>query len=388
MNDLAEATTANPFGSSAPRQAGALVSVEQQKAIAEVQAALLIARAQPRDPIAAMDRILQDCTRPKLAEKATYQYSRGGNDITGPSIRLAETIAKHWGNMEVGVKEISRRDGVSECLAYAWDLESNYREVKSFSVRHWRDTKKGGYVLTDERDIYEMIANYGARRKRACILAVIDGDVIEAAVDQCDATLKTKIEITPEFIAQMVERFAELGVNRDMIEKRIQRRLDSLTPALAVQLRKIYNSLKDGMSVAADWFELPTLATDEALATNVAASRSDAVKSRMRGKTQQSTQAEQHTGQTVQAAEPATEQQAGNQREQASERGEEGHAPFSYAEIAAMLVESENNDQLDQAADLIASITDPKQRQELVDVFNEKREQLSGTPARRTTRKR
>ncbi|MHB9836816.1 hypothetical protein Q8F57_018445 [Paraburkholderia terrae] len=365
MNDIA-----NPFGSSAPRHEGAVVSVEQQKAIAEVQAALLIARAQPRDPRYAMDRILQDCTRPKLAEKAAYQYSRGGNDIEGPSIRLAETIAKHWGNMEVGVKEISRRDGVSECLAYAWDLESNYREVKSFTVRHWRDTKKGGYALTDERDIYEMIANYGARRKRACILAVIDGDVIEAAVRQCDATLKTAVEITPEFIAQMVERFAELGINKEMIEKRIQRRLDSMTPALAVQLRKIYNSLKDGMSVAADWFDLPTVEPDTA---TDAASRTEAVKSRMRGKTQQTQPAEQ----------PATEQQ-GNQGVQASERGEEGHAPFSYAEIAAMLVESENLDQLDQAADLIASITDPKQRQELVDVFNEKREQLNNKPARRT----
>jgi hypothetical protein len=368
MNDIA-----NPFGPSAPRHEGAVVSVEQQKAIAEVQAALLIARAQPRDPRYAMDRILQDCTRPKLAEKAAYQYSRGGNDIEGPSIRLAETIAKHWGNMEVGVKEISRRDGVSECLAYAWDLESNYREVKSFTVRHWRDTKKGGYALTDERDIYEMIANYGARRKRACILAVIDGDVIEAAVKQCDATLKTTIEITPEFVAGMVERFAELGVNRDMIEKRIQRRLDSLTPALAVQLRKIYNSLKDGMSVAADWFDLPTVEADT---THAAANRTESVKSRMRGTTQQAERTER-------AAEPATGQQ-GNQGEQAGERGEESHAPFSYAEIAAMLVESENLEQLDQAADLISSITDPKQRQELVDVFNEKREQLTGKPARRT----
>jgi hypothetical protein len=147
-------------------------------------------------------------------------------------------------------------------------------------------------------------------------------------------------------------------------------------------LRKIYNSLKDGMSVAADWFELPTLATDEAAATNAAAaSRTESVKSRMRGKTQETAQ------QTAQPAEQPTEQpatgQQGNQEEQAGELGEESHAPFSYAEIAAMLIESENAQELDEAADLIGSITDPQQRQELVDVFNEKREQLS-KPARRT----
>lgn len=191
MNDV---LASNPFGNDGPSSGGgALIAAEQSKAIAEVQAALLIARGNPRDPRRAMDRILQDCMRPTLAEEATYQYARGGTDISGPSIRLAETLAKRWGNMEAGVKELSRRDGVSECLAYAWDYETNYRDVRTFTVRHWRDRKNGGgYVLTDERDIYELIANYGQRRKRACILALIDGDVVEAAVRQCEITLAAK----------------------------------------------------------------------------------------------------------------------------------------------------------------------------------------------------
>ena len=41
----------------------------------------------------AMDKILQACTRPSLAEGALYSYSRGGSEITGPSIRLAEVAA-------------------------------------------------------------------------------------------------------------------------------------------------------------------------------------------------------------------------------------------------------------------------------------------------------
>ncbi|HWT38344.1 MAG TPA: hypothetical protein VN289_18785, partial [Paraburkholderia sp.] len=245
MNDV---LAPNPFGNESaaavPVAAGALIAAEQSKAIAEVQAALYFARTQPRDPRRAMDRILQECMRPGLAEEATYQYSRGGNDISGPSIRLAEMLAKRWGNMEAGVKELSRRDGVSECLAYAWDYETNYRDVRTFTVRHWRDTKQGGYALKDERDIYEMIANYGARRKRACILALIDGDVIEAAVRQCEATLATKVEVNDELITQMIERFETFGVTKEMIEKRIQRHMSALTPALAVSLKRIYNSLR------------------------------------------------------------------------------------------------------------------------------------------------
>lgn len=59
--------------------------------------------------------------------------------------------------MEAGVKELSRSNGVSECLAYAWDYETNYRDVRTFTVRHWRDTREGGYALKDERDIYERL---------------------------------------------------------------------------------------------------------------------------------------------------------------------------------------------------------------------------------------
>ena len=61
----------NPFGSTAvaERQSEALVAVEQSRAIAETQAAMTIAKKFPRDPIAAMDRILNACTRATLAER-------------------------------------------------------------------------------------------------------------------------------------------------------------------------------------------------------------------------------------------------------------------------------------------------------------------------------
>jgi hypothetical protein len=45
-----------------------------------------------------------------------------------------------------------------------------------------------------------------------------------------------------------------------MLEQRIQRKLESIMPAQIIGLRKIYNSIKDGMSKPADWFEMePTL---------------------------------------------------------------------------------------------------------------------------------
>ena len=234
----------------------ALGDSEQSRAIAETQAAMVIAKRFPRNAIKAMDAILNACTRPTLAESALYTYSRGGTDITGPSIRLAEAMAQAWGNMQFGIRELEQRNGESTVEAFAWDMETNTRQVKTFQVRHERHTKKGVNKLSDPRDIYELTANQGARRLRACILGVIPGDVTESAVKQCETTMKAKAEVTTDSLAKLIEAFAAYGVTKEHIEKRIQRRLNSMVPAQLVSLRKIYNSLKDGMSTPQDWFDL------------------------------------------------------------------------------------------------------------------------------------
>lgn len=258
-------TIDNPFPSAVKPQSEALVAVEQSRAVAEIQAAMTVAKRFPRNQMEAMDRILNACTRPSLAESALYTYARGGTEISGPSIRLAEALAQAWGNIKTSVRELEQRDGMSTVQTIAWDLESGYQSDKVFQVKHVRDTKKGSYAITDGRDIYEMVANQGSRRLRACILAVIPGDVIEAAVKQCETTLKTKAEVTPERLKALVEKFAEFGVTKEQIEARIQRHLEAMTPAQMVDLGKKYNSLKDGMSTPADWFDVaPAQTTGEA----------------------------------------------------------------------------------------------------------------------------
>lgn len=236
-------------------QTQALVDVEQQRATAEVQGAIILAKRYPRNQIEAMDRIMVACQRPGLAEQALYSYAKGGTEITGPSIRLAEAIAQNWGNLQFGIKELEQRNGESTVEAFCWDVETNVKQVKQFQAKHERHTKKGSYRLEDPRDIYEAVANQGARRLRACILGIIPGDVIDSAVGQCEQTLKAKADTSPEALKKLVEAFSNYKVTKEQIEKRIQRRLDTITAAQLVQLRKVYNSLKDGMSAPTDWFE-------------------------------------------------------------------------------------------------------------------------------------
>lgn len=233
----------------------------QSRELAETQTKYLMAERFPRNEVAAMDRILNAFARHTLAEKAQYQFARGGSDIAGPSIRAAEAIAQQWGNMDSGWRELQRgtdATGIpfSEVEAFCVDLQSRNSKRLQFLVRHWRDTKKGGYKLTDERDIYELCANQAQRRLRACILASIPGDVTETAMQQAEATLKAKADTSHEAMAKMLDAFAAFNVTKEHIEKRIQRRLDAITPAQVVSLKRIYASLRDDMSTPAEWFDM------------------------------------------------------------------------------------------------------------------------------------
>lgn len=216
----------------------------------EVQAAMVVAKNFPRDPQQSLDRILASCMRPTLAEASTYEFSRSGSKISGPSIRLAECIAQAWGNLDFGFTELERKNGESTVMAYAWDLETNTRQSRVFNVKHKRDTSKGAVALTDERDIYEMIANQAARRVRNCILSLIPGDVIDAAIQQCDLTMKAqakdvKIEQRRK---DMVEAFQVYGVTPEMLAAFCQKRsIDYIDEADIKKLRKAYTGFKDGL---------------------------------------------------------------------------------------------------------------------------------------------
>jgi len=252
-------TAANPFARTENNQHSynrhVLAESDQQREIAEIQAALVIAKKFQRNEMESMDRILRACTRPSLAEGALYSYARGGSAITGPSIRLAEVAAQCWGNIQFGIRELEQRNGESTMQAYAWDLETNTKQEKKFQVSHIRHTKKGRYSLDDPRDIYELTANQGARRLRACILGIIPGDVIEAAVQQCEQTLKASADTSPEAIKKILIAFEKFKVNKAQIEQRIQCRIEAIRPAQVIQLKKIYASLRDHMSEIKDWFE-------------------------------------------------------------------------------------------------------------------------------------
>lgn len=245
-----------------PGAALASIEIEARRAMEEVRAAITIAKQFPRNMAEAKDKIVQAFMDPDIAASAMYQYAKGSSDVSGLSIRAAEIIAQNWCNFQWGTRELEQRSGETTVQAYAWDVENNTRSVQDFKVQHYIDTRRGRKYIDDPREIYELGANQGSRRVRARILALIPRDVQLAVERQAEATLRTKVDLSPEklpsVIKNILEQFAPFKVTRDMLETRIQRKLESITPALCVNLRKILNSMADGISAPGDWFDLPS----------------------------------------------------------------------------------------------------------------------------------
>ena len=239
------------------------IAIEASRAIAEAQGKLVIAKRFPRDEVQSYAKAMEACQRPTMAAKAFYSFPRGSQTVEGPTIRFAEELARCWGNIDYGIKELSQDDGKSEMQAYAWDLETNAQSVQNFTNPHQREQGKKMVTLTSQRDIYENNANMATRRLRSRILAILPAWFVEDAIAECKKTLAGQND-TPliDRVKKMVVQFAKLGVTQEMIEKRLKRKVDTMTSDDFVEYVGIYNAVKGGESKIADWFDARKEASD------------------------------------------------------------------------------------------------------------------------------
>ena len=263
----------------------AVAQYQESKELSEIKGKMYLARQFPRDPDWSLQSVLRECQRKDLAEVAQYEFPKGDSVVKGPSIRLVEVLARHWGNITSGVDEIESKDGETTIKSYAWDLETNVSDAKTFTVKHVRSTKKGTYKLTDERDVYEMVANKGARRKRACLLAVLPGWYVDAAVSACEETLKQSLtdgRTMEEVISSVVFAFSEFGITPEQSEEKIGKEIKNLSKNDVVKLRHLYSAIKDGFVKPGDAFGLPS-EPDKEVPSEDEAHALDALNARLNG---------------------------------------------------------------------------------------------------------
>ena len=246
---------------------GQATAVEQARAVAEVQAAVLVAQNVPRDMARAVAEMRESCGQPAMADRAFFKFPRGGTTVAGASVHLARELARCFGNVQYGIQELRRDDHAhfSEMQAWAWDVERNTRAMQTFVVPHKRDKRGGPEVIVDLRDIYENNANMGARRLREAIFSILPTWFTEEAKAICQATIEKGGGDKPlaQRIADAVRMFDSIGVKVGRLEAKIGAPSSAWTAQDLAGLRVSLSSIRQGTVTADAEFPAQRVTVDD-----------------------------------------------------------------------------------------------------------------------------
>ncbi len=236
--------TSNAIAHTAPARAlGQATAIEQSRAAEEVRAAVVVAQQCPRNLDFARDEMRRSCREIGLAQVAFYSVPRAGSTVDGPSIHLARELARCFGNVQYGVSELDRNDveGYSEINAWAWDVQTNVRNSRTFRVRHVGG-RGGNQPLKNEQDIYTNNSNAAARRVREAIFAILPKWFRDEAERLCRETLEAAAG--QEQADKLVADFGRGSVTLDMLERRVKAPRDKWTASDIADLDVLFRSLR------------------------------------------------------------------------------------------------------------------------------------------------
>lgn len=253
-------------------------AIEQARSVAEVAAAVRVAQDNPRDETRALERMRQACSQRSLADRAFYSLPRAGGRVEGSTVHLAREIARCWGNVDYGIRELRRDDdaGQSEMQAWAWDQENNVRSTRSFIVPHQIMVGKGAEKkrkpLVDLGDVANNNNSVAARAVRETIFTILPvwfRDEAEATAMKTLNGGETGKTLAQQ-IADAVKHYADtFNVTAAQLEDRLERpRGDWTAPDLAA-LRVLAAEMTRGEKHPDSEFPKPQKGADKVTADEI-----------------------------------------------------------------------------------------------------------------------
>lgn len=229
------------------------IMIEQERAIAEAQGKMTLAKRFPRSMANARAEFMDACSDPEFAAAAFYTVKNRGS---GPSIRFAEEVARCYQNFDYGHRELSRSEGKSEVEVYAWDMERNNFSRRQITVEHVLDTQDGPRKLRNQGDIDNRIANIASKQVRGRILALMPKAIVQAGIARCKLTLAGGGDKPiSDRINAMVEAFKRFGVTVAHLEEHLGHKVDATTVDELADLTGTFNAIKDGAK-ASEYFKI------------------------------------------------------------------------------------------------------------------------------------
>jgi hypothetical protein len=253
-------------------ETSATAAAEQARAL--TQAKFTVAMNRPRDPMLARDRILKDCKRPRFAKQALYQKPVGGSTIEGPSIRFVEAALRHYGNVDVQSQMLFDDADQMIIRVSVIDLETNVAYSDDITVRKTverRKLKAGQKAISSrlnthnevvylvpatDDDILNKTNALKSKSIRNSGLRILPPDFVEEAVELIRITQHDEAARDPDSEKKaLVDAFSGLGVKPNDLAQYLGHDLDKVVPAELVDLRTIFEAMREGEATWADVLE-------------------------------------------------------------------------------------------------------------------------------------
>lgn len=235
-----------------------------------------VANEYPRDMVKAKnDAVAMATMDPATASSCLYALPRGGKTIEGPSIRLAEIVARTYRNLWVQTTPIAEDSRFVTVRTVAWDVEANI--CIAADVRR-RITDREGRRFNDDM-IGVTTAAAGSIAYRNAIFRVVPGVIWQPALAAATDVIRGEVSTLAQRRDACLAYFTGLGI--DVLRICTALGVDALERIgldELVTLRAIANAIKDE-GVSPDEF-FPAVAAD-GTEIEVGGSKTEALKKKL-----------------------------------------------------------------------------------------------------------
>lgn len=251
-----------------------VVAAVEAHAKAAVQARWIMAMQRPRDLDTVRERLLRECKRPAFAAVARWNKPRGGQSISGLSIRFAETALRCMTNIYTETPVLSDDESKRIVAIQVTDLETNVtfgqnivlaKEIERRSIPKGAEslrTRIGAsgqrlYVLraTDD-DILDRQNALMSKALRTHGLRHVPGWLLDEAETVLLETARQNAAEDPDAARRkLLDSFAKIGVTAERLKAYAGHDLGHLSPDQITDLRGLYQALSDGAMTFDEAFE-------------------------------------------------------------------------------------------------------------------------------------
>lgn len=239
-------------------QVGAIEAVTR----GEIDIAISTARKYPRQPALVRSEMMTWATLDEeTAAGCFYSLPRGGKNIQGPSVRLAEIAVASYGNLRVGcrvMQTVTHGDHPHVIVqAVCMDMQKNVA-VTIEKRRRIIGKKSAGGAISDD-DINLAVNSCTAIAYRDCVFKIVPLSLIKPVYEQCRKVAVGDAKSLVDRRGKCLETFAKMGVSQERVLVRLdKKKVEEITLDDIETLIGIHTTIKEGEETIEDIFPVIT----------------------------------------------------------------------------------------------------------------------------------